>query len=555
MASRINEKWVFGFRAGLNFSTAIPTPTSHPPMNTIEGCASISDASGNLLFYTDGSSVWDSANTLRASGLWGNTSSTQSAIIVPDPANGQRYYIFTADYTLGTYNFDGIRLDVSSWISWTSAPLSSLMTLPSTTGRSHTERVTAIQHANCVDYWVITIVQERSTLTANGLGIFRIFLVNSLGVQYIGETPMGLMVSDLGYLKASPNGSRLAVANGMNANVLLYNFDNALGTIDISSLVTIPVPPTASFVPPILSHPRAPYGVEFSPSNDVLYYSLLGFGGGGGGTINNGYIFQVDLTVPPVSTQIVVYPNVGIGYAIGALQLGMDGQIYVAKHGESSLGAILSPNVLGPGVTGCNPNMSFIALATGTTCNLGLPNLLSNPCDCSCESGCEEEVKKANVILNGRADLKQFTIVANGQTVPPSCELAFPTATFAPVFTLEWGDGPSDLIESEDVEILFFRIHNPYRNLIFRDVKIFNLKITPNQTLPGGDDSVRIIPAVIDCFDDVQSCSYVSRDFVLLTDHALVGAYQISFDYCIGEIAIVSTTDGSAVFDINVVAS
>ena len=230
----------------------------------------------------------------------------------------------------------------------------------------------------------------------------------------------------------------------------------------------------------------------------------------------------------------------------------MDGRIYAAKHGETTVGAILSPNVLG---SGCNPNMSFITLLPNTQCNLGLPNLLSNKCDCPCEAGCDEDVSKANNVLNGRATIKEFTIVANGQTLPLGCALAFDNASFAPVFTLKWGDGPSDHFESDDLEIIYIRLHNRFRNLIYRGVRIFNIKITPNQTLPDGADSVRITPSEIACFDEIQPCSYVSRDFALVIDNALVGTYQISFDYCIEEIAIVSTSEGSAVFNIDVVAS
>jgi hypothetical protein len=556
----INQKWVFGRRAGLDFSTPIPTPTGGFQINAGEGCASISNANGQLLFYTDGNSVWDGTNTPRASGLLGNSSSTQSAVIVPDPADSQQYYIFTADGSTGGNNHvNGIRINVSSWAS---VPLSSLMAMPPTAGeRSPTERVTAIQHANCVDYWVLTIVQQPVPLAAgNGPGILRVFLVNSSGVQWVGDTPMGLNVGDIGYLRASPDGLRLAVPNHPNNTVLLYNFDNSLGVIDLSSLVVITVPPATSLIPPLPSHPRAPYGVEFSPDNNVLYYSLLGnASAGGSGPVNNGYIFQVDLTAAVPSsaqTQIVVYPNPSsftTTYALGALQLGMDGRIYVAKHGEASVGAILNPNVLGPG---CAPNMSFITLQANTLCNLGLPNLLPNKCACACaETGCGEEVGEANQILNGRADGKQFTIMANGQSLPAVCDLAFDSSGFGPVFSLKWGDGSTDQFESHDFEIIYIRLHNPFRNLVYRGVKIFNIRITPNQTLPDGSDSVKIIPAEIACFDEVQPCSFVARDFALVIENALVGPYQISFDYCIEEIAIVSGRDGGAAFDIDVVAS
>lgn len=552
----INNNWVFGIGAGLNFSTSPPTATSGFQINTGEGCASISNASGQLLFYTDGRQLWDSGHVPRASGLasglGGNPSSTQSAIIVPDPGNPQQYYVFTADGTTGGNNhFNGIRIDVSSWAS---VPLSTLMTMPPTAGRSPTERVTAIQHANCIDYWVLTIVQQSTTVGAgNGPGIVRLFLVNSTGVQYIGETPLNLNIGDIGYLKASPSGKRLAVPNHPNATVLVYDFDNALGVINLGSVVTINMPSLASLVPPIPTHQRAPYGIEFSPNNDILYYSLIGDANAGSGSANNGYIFQVDLTVPPVSNQIVMYPNVGSGYALGALQLGMDGRIYVAKHGEASLGAILNPNVLG---SGCTPNMSFIALQTNTTCNLGLPNLLSNKCPCACEVGpCEADVNTANQVLDTRAGLKQFTIMANGQTMPATCNLAFENVSFGPVFTLEWGEGPSDQFESEDFEVIYILVHNPYRNLIYRNLMIFDITITPNQTLPNGDDAVMIIPAEIACFEEVQPCSHVARDFALVLDHCLVGAYQIAFKYCIEEISIVSGSTGNAAFNIRVVAS
>ena len=154
----INNNWIFGRNCGLNFISSPPTPTSGNAINTLEGCASISDSSGNLLIYTDGRTIWDSTHTIRATGLLGNSSSTQSAIIVPDPGNSNQYYVFTADGTSGTNNhFNGGLINVMSWVF---TPLSSLMTLPSTVGYSPVEKITAIQHENCKDFWIITIIQE-----------------------------------------------------------------------------------------------------------------------------------------------------------------------------------------------------------------------------------------------------------------------------------------------------------------------------------------------------------------------------------------------------------
>ena len=97
MISKINQNWVFGKNAGLNFGTTSPTPSSGNAISTGEGCASISDAGGTLILYTDGQKVWDGLHNIRAQGLLGNPSSTQSAIIVPNPGNAAQYYIFTTN--------------------------------------------------------------------------------------------------------------------------------------------------------------------------------------------------------------------------------------------------------------------------------------------------------------------------------------------------------------------------------------------------------------------------------------------------------------------------
>ena len=106
----INQNWVFGKNARVNFATIPPTASpnnssidaNHPEIFTFEGCASISDANdGKLILYTDGQSVWDANNKAFGTGLKGHKSSTQSAIIVPYPDDPAQYYIVTADGATG----------------------------------------------------------------------------------------------------------------------------------------------------------------------------------------------------------------------------------------------------------------------------------------------------------------------------------------------------------------------------------------------------------------------------------------------------------------------
>ena len=95
--------WYFGENAGLDFNSGFPIALTDGQLNTNEGCASISDNNGDLLFYTDGMTVYNKNHIIMPNGfgLLGNTSSTQSGIIIKKPTSNTIYYLFTADGTSG----------------------------------------------------------------------------------------------------------------------------------------------------------------------------------------------------------------------------------------------------------------------------------------------------------------------------------------------------------------------------------------------------------------------------------------------------------------------
>src|SRR5690349_19226675 len=97
LAQQEASKWYFGRFAGLDFSSGSPEVISGGQINTLEGVATISDHSGNLLFYTDGMTVWNRFHQVMSNGtgLHGHPSSTQSAVVVPVIGDATRYYIFT----------------------------------------------------------------------------------------------------------------------------------------------------------------------------------------------------------------------------------------------------------------------------------------------------------------------------------------------------------------------------------------------------------------------------------------------------------------------------
>src|SRR5438067_1137555 len=80
-AQKENNIWYFGTNAGLDFNSGAPVALTNSAMSTSEGCATVSNTAGILLFYTDGSSIWNKNHTLmpNGTGLTGNNTSTQSA--------------------------------------------------------------------------------------------------------------------------------------------------------------------------------------------------------------------------------------------------------------------------------------------------------------------------------------------------------------------------------------------------------------------------------------------------------------------------------------------
>ncbi|MCH2195561.1 T9SS type B sorting domain-containing protein [Kordia sp.] len=350
--------WYFGSNAGLDFTTSPPTALLDGALETNEGVATISSQTGQLLFYTDGRSVWDRNHqvTPNGTGLTGDSSSSQSAIIVPKPGDPNIYYIFTVDNEAGLNGLRYSEFDLT--LNSGNGDVTSLKNVP--LWPSTAEKITAVQHANGTDYWVLSHAWANNT--------FLVFQVTAAGVnttpitQDIGAIHSGNTTEAIGYMKASSNGEKLAVAQWSNDSfVEIFDFNDANGTISNPILLD-----NIFFV----GEQNGSYGVEFSPNTEFLYVSDLKFNP----TVES-KVHQFNITswnqADILASDVILYEGPDI---LGAIQLAVDEKLYVANGGVAFLDVIENPNVAGTGAGYLNRGISL----QGRLGRFGLPTFIQS---------------------------------------------------------------------------------------------------------------------------------------------------------------------------------
>ena len=351
----------------MDFNSGPPVALTNSPMYTDEGCSSVCDATGSLLFFTGGVpqsnisfcyiNVFDANLNLMPNGdsLYSSVSGSQNSQIVRDPGNPNMYYIFTAgagtssntcpgDPCTYAFSYSVVDMTLNAGMGDVVAGMKNII-LPTT---PIGEKIAVTKHANGCDIWVLTHNSSNQS-TANPGTTFYAYLVTAGGISAPVTTTIGMNHWDVrGYMTISPNGQRLVVS-AFYSGVELYDFNNSNGVI---SNVNILITGNQSNTP-------SSYGNAFSPNNDVVYVSEWGVG-----------VHQYDATnANPASTNLIVSPA---GGQISALSLGPDGKIYGTRNGLASLHVINNPDVLG---AGCNWASNAFSLA-GQAPHHGLPQMV-----------------------------------------------------------------------------------------------------------------------------------------------------------------------------------
>jgi len=403
--------WVFGDGVHLVIDKNKFQRLSDVSLTSYEGCSSISDSTGNLLYYSNGVDVYDGKHQpINGSGfLKSYLSCAQSSVFIK--ANRNEYFLITNNGLNGLYysrivynektgNSDFEFLNKKLWCSVT-------------------EQMASFTRSSDNKTWLIT----HESIGNKFLSI----LFGNFGPEKIIESPVGIDVhpskisppisEKIGMAKISPDGHWLAVTNRIGNRLDLFCFNQKSGAI-------------CNQLELISNHPWI-YGLEFSSSSNRLFVGNVSV------PMDTIYQFDLNKSLPDIkkSIQVVAISSKNNG----GIQLGVDGNIYL--FGPQFIGKISNPDSTLPYF---NYNDSFLNLVNRQSqFATGLPSFSAS----------------------------FFSSTQNSvSTVACSCMTQSPSFQIPNVLTPN-GDGLNDVLSFKDVCIGFeyynLEIYNRYGQLMF----------------------------------------------------------------------------------------
>lgn len=283
--------------------------------------ASISSPEGDLLFYTNGCTVYDSTFNLMEGGdtinynEWydqicdGSASGFQSTMVLPDPGYDDGYYILHQPLAFLEDPFDLQSIELRySYVDMLQGAHGAVTArdevyFQDTIGSG---LFSACQHANGADWWFIKNEYQSDCKY--------IFLLSEAGIDLvhmiaIGDT-IGPSESGGGQAKFSPDGSMYATGTAWTG-VNLYDFDRETGVLSNHEQFRIRDLQLQST------------GLEWSPSGQFLYYNFQGL------------LYQLDVWAEDIEDEITFIDTFDgfvdpFAVSFGPQQRGPDCKIYLA---------------------------------------------------------------------------------------------------------------------------------------------------------------------------------------------------------------------------------
>lgn len=335
-----NNNWCYGYNIGLNFNTSPPT-FFNSNLHVKEGSTSVSDASGNLLFYSAGHTIWDrNGNVMpNGSGMSGNGpvqngvpvgSSKGGAIAIKSVANPNQYYCFSMgaveDGPPGLW-YSVVDMSLNGGLGDVVAGEKNIFLMADLS-----EYLATTVGGDCNSYWLV-VRSSYNQSTQNYLA----FKVDANGVSATPViSPANTYTTGMIFSK---DGKKLYAADF--ARLAISDFNNTTGVVSS----------------PVYIYPPQGQGIfgnlALSPDGQKLYIAIP--------VTFTGYVLQYDLSLLP-NTTAVENSRVQLDTAgYFDIKTGPDGKVYLLNaHMQNSvfyMSAIENPNVAG---TGCNLNRYYI---------------------------------------------------------------------------------------------------------------------------------------------------------------------------------------------------
>ena len=379
-----NWFWSIGQRITFNTNppTVIPTPSSIASF--VGTSASISSPAGVLLFYTDGLVIKDAAHNTMPNGiLFSGTNwfiaihGKQSALIVPDPGNSNRYYLFVVRYYSGLNElyYSIVDMTLNGGMGDVVSTSKNVLLASSVDGE-----ITATRQTATNNFWIL--------IHSHFNNVFNAYLLTASGISStpvtsaIGPINQAASCCSIGCIKINPQGTKVArLYPGVSQSCLiqdttqLYDFNASTGVFSNYQFLTG------------LSNEwhncgggsnnswwYYPKGLEFSPNGNLLYRTSIN----SNSSINGDTLIQYDLASNN-NKMFIPIPATNPLRQIYDMLLAPNGKIYLINdvpnnYTISTMSVIDQPDVLG---LGCNYIYAAQSLASNLLCDIcSFPNIV-----------------------------------------------------------------------------------------------------------------------------------------------------------------------------------
>lgn len=335
-AQNRDNNWFFGSSLGMRFSggsmSTIPAGTT--PFYSPYAAASYSDpATGDLLFYTNGSTVYNRRHQIMNNGEFINGSQLSvHCYIVPHPGIKNQYFIISSSSQNSTLYYAIVDMGIDNGFGGIVSKVN-----PINVAKAD-KAFTVVKDLYDDGYWLITHMY--------GQNQFICYRIGKNGIETPGVASMAgpIMPGGDGFeyirgkMTSNSTGTAFLFSNGINEDYFLqlYSFDKRCGKVTLK----------ASFQPDILQAYAPLAYAAFSPDDKLVYAAWFYIS-------SQNFLYQYNLSDPdPDATRVRLYLDLS---GLGDMQLGPDGKIYMASSENtmvsSKINVINNPNTIG---TGCD---------------------------------------------------------------------------------------------------------------------------------------------------------------------------------------------------------